>query len=52
MTRNYKQVPDSTDGPLDERFAKLVKETLELWHLPGISIAVVDGDKTWAEVGI
>ncbi|TVY34820.1 Protein flp, partial [Lachnellula subtilissima] len=27
-----------------------VKDTLELWHVPGVSIAVVDGNDTWAEV--
>jgi len=37
-------------GPFDARFAKLVKETLDKWHVPGISIAVVDGDDMWAEV--
>ncbi len=37
-------------GPFDAKFAKLVKETLDKWHVPGISIAVVDGDDMWAEV--
>ena len=50
MTKTYKQIPSSTDGPLDDNFGKLVNETLELWHVPGLSIAVVDGDKTWAKV--
>lgn len=35
---------------LDERFEKLVQETLNRWHVPGVSVAVVDGDNTWAKV--
>jgi CubicO group peptidase (beta-lactamase class C family) len=35
---------------LDERFEKLVQESLERWHVPGVSVAVVDGDNTWAMV--
>jgi CubicO group peptidase (beta-lactamase class C family) len=38
------------EGPLDKKFEKLVKETLEVWHVPGVSVAVVDGDKTYAQV--
>ncbi|KUJ14891.1 putative penicillin-binding protein [Mollisia scopiformis] len=38
-----------SDGPLDKKFENLVEETLELWHVPGISLAVVDGEKTFAK---
>jgi hypothetical protein len=41
---------DKPTSPLDDKFAKLVNETLHFWHVPGISIAVVDGENTWAEV--
>jgi hypothetical protein len=37
-------------SPLNENFEKLVSETLEKWHIQGVSVAVVDGDDTWAEV--
>ena len=37
-------------GPLDRKFDQLVKETLELWHVPGVSVAVVEGENTWAKV--
>ncbi|KAL1895502.1 hypothetical protein Sste5346_005311 [Sporothrix stenoceras] len=30
-------------------FEKLVRETLEKWHIQGVAVAVVDGDDTWAE---
>lgn len=33
-------------GPLDQKLEKLVQETLELWHIPGVSVAVVDEDQT------
>ncbi|KAH8700965.1 beta-lactamase/transpeptidase-like protein [Talaromyces proteolyticus] len=36
-------------NPLNEEFEKLVQKTLDLWHVPGIAVAVVDGDNTWAQ---
>ncbi|PWY72783.1 penicillin-binding protein [Aspergillus eucalypticola CBS 122712] len=42
---------NTTASPLDEQFKTLVQETLDHWHVPGISIAVVDGDNTWAKAG-
>ncbi|RYP50402.1 hypothetical protein DL768_004077 [Monosporascus sp. mg162] len=36
-------------NPLDESFKKLVGKALEEWHVPGLSIAVIEGDETWAE---
>ncbi|KAJ5195402.1 uncharacterized protein N7498_008840 [Penicillium cinerascens] len=36
-------------SPLDEDFAQLVQSTLEKWHIPGVAIAVIDGDDTWSE---
>lgn len=38
--------------PFDKVFARLVSKTLERWHVPGIAIAVVDGNDTWAEVRV
>lgn len=38
------------NGPFDEGFEKLVSKTLESWKVPGLAIAVVDGDDTWAQV--
>lgn len=42
----------SNDGsnPLNAEFTKIVNETLNVFHVPGISIGVVDGDEMWAEV--
>lgn len=37
-------------SPLNTTFEKLVNSTLQKWHVPGVAIAVVDGDHTWAEV--
>ncbi|KAJ6037036.1 penicillin-binding protein [Penicillium herquei] len=37
-------------SPLKERqFESLVQKTLDRWHVPGMAIAIVDGDHTWAE---
>jgi hypothetical protein len=41
---------EKNDNPLNEGFAKYVEETLQKWHLPGVAIAVVDGDKVYTEV--
>lgn len=37
-------------SPFDADFAKLAQETLIKWHLPGVALAVIDGDETFAEV--
>lgn len=38
------------DGPLDTNFEKFVKDHLDLWHVPGVSVAVVDGENIWTAV--
>ena len=38
------------DSPLTSDFDKLVAQTLARWHTPGISVAVVNGDKTFSKV--
>lgn len=51
----YEAYADHLDGavhvssPFDETFRTLVAQTLESWHIPGIAVAVVDGDHTWAQ---
>ncbi|KAK9771568.1 putative Beta-lactamase/transpeptidase-like protein [Seiridium cardinale] len=35
-------------GPLDAKFEELAIQALEEWHVPGLAIAVVDGDDTWS----
>jgi len=37
-------------SPFTDEFEALVRENLERWHVPGLAVAVVDGDDTWAEV--
>jgi hypothetical protein len=41
---------EKKNGPFGEDFERLANETLERWKCPGLSIAVVDGDETWATV--
>ncbi|KFX90569.1 hypothetical protein O988_08131 [Pseudogymnoascus sp. VKM F-3808] len=36
-------------NPLDKTFDELVKTLLEEWHVPGMSVAVIDGDQTFAK---
>ncbi|KAJ5047542.1 uncharacterized protein L3040_003365 [Drepanopeziza brunnea f. sp. 'multigermtubi'] len=40
---------DARASPLDTKLRQLVHESMEEWHVPGISIGVVDGDEFWAE---
>jgi hypothetical protein len=44
------QEAEKGEGPFDKDFERLVNETLDHWKCPGLSIAVVDGDDTWAAV--
>jgi hypothetical protein len=48
------QTTKETDGkivsPFDADFAKYVEETMKKWHIPGLSIAVIDGPETFSEV--
>jgi CubicO group peptidase (beta-lactamase class C family) len=37
------------ENPFTERYDKLVADTLQRWHFPGVSIAVVKGDRTWTK---
>ncbi|KAH6647578.1 beta-lactamase/transpeptidase-like protein [Truncatella angustata] len=36
------------ENPLNSNIYKLAIEALEEWHVPGLSIAIVDGEDTWA----
>jgi hypothetical protein len=38
------------NNPFNAEFSKIVNDTLEALHVPGVSVAVVDGDEMWAEV--
>ncbi|KAG9236943.1 putative penicillin-binding protein [Amylocarpus encephaloides] len=38
---------DDNTNPFTPGFAKLANETLDFWHVPGVSVAVVDGEDTW-----
>jgi hypothetical protein len=38
------------NSPFNAEFEKLAYDTLELWHVPAVSIAVVDGSESFARV--
>lgn len=44
------RVPKDKDSPLDKEYQELVTRTLEYWHVPGVAVAVVDGEKIYAQV--
>jgi hypothetical protein len=44
------QVLKDGTGPFTSKFGQLANDTLRLFNVPGVSIAVVDGDNVWAEV--
>ncbi len=46
------QTPLKQNGasPLNEDFNDLVQRTMDYWHVPGLSIAVVDGNDIYSQV--
>ena len=46
------QVPlaDPPSSPFTASFDKLVSESLDRWHTPGLAIAVLDGEDTFSKV--
>ena len=45
-----KPLKDGNISPFNAEFARLVHGTLDMWHVPGVSIGVVDGNLQWSEV--
>ncbi|KAK7426709.1 hypothetical protein QQZ08_006745 [Neonectria magnoliae] len=41
--------PEDDGNPLTEEFGKFAKETLEDWKVPGVSIAVIDGEDVFTK---
>lgn len=41
---------DGSGNPLTEEFGAFVKNMLEKWKVPGMSLAVIDGEDVYAEV--
>ncbi len=46
------QIPLSAPAPspFTSAFDKLVADSLDRWHCPGLAIAVIDGDDTFSKV--
>lgn len=43
--------PDQTESsPFTSGFDKFVEDLLNEWHIPGIAIAVIHENQTWAKV--
>jgi hypothetical protein len=40
----------SKHNPLDADFELFAIQTLQEWHVPGLAIAIIDGNDTWAAV--
>lgn len=40
----------SDRNPFTKEFGEFAKQTLEEWHVPGLSIAAIDDDRVFAEV--
>lgn len=43
---------NNAKSPLNAAFAEFVNETLQYYHIPGLSISVVRGEEIYAEVSI
>lgn len=46
------QSSDDDSSVLSSDIGAYIEGLMKEWHVPGLSVAVVDGDKTWAEVPI
>jgi hypothetical protein len=44
------QARGRANGPLDHVFEEFVNQTLDLWKVPGVAIASVDGTHVYHEV--
>ena len=47
---NQTPLSDHQESPLSPSFNDLVTSTLDHWHVPGLSISIVDGNSTYAKV--
>ena len=45
-----KSLTESPSSPFTPAFNALVKDTLDYWHIPGLSIAIIDGNDTFTKV--
>lgn len=56
LARSDQQPLQSEAGPFDAAFDAafdaFVEDTLQAWHVPGLSVAVVDGGKTYSKVSV
>ncbi len=41
---------DVKTSPLNASFEDVVRKTLEEWHIPGMAVAVIDGEDIWTQV--
>lgn len=46
------QEPAASGNPLTSEFAEFVLQTLDEYKVPGVAVAVVDGDEIYAEVSV
>lgn len=46
------QEPTASGNPLTSEFAEFVLQTLDEYKVPGVAVAVVDGDEIYAEVSV
>ncbi len=38
-----------SSSPFNEDFGEFVRESLDIWHVPGMSVGVIDGDDVYTE---
>lgn len=40
----------SSDNPFTKDADKFIQDTMQTWHLPGVAVAVIDGNQTFYKV--
>ena len=47
---NMEETSAPRTSPFSAEFEEIILQTLKEWHIPGMSIAVIDGKGTWTQV--
>ena len=50
LPAEQKLLQEDSLSPFHADFDKYVLQVLEHFHVPGLSVAVIDGNRTWAKV--
>lgn len=47
--KSMTEAHSTSSSPFDEDFGKFVQESLDIWHVPGMSVGVIEGDDVYTK---